>query len=252
MEPTNTLILIVDDNAFNREGITKFFSLAGYNTIEAGNYKEALAVACESVIHAAIIDLAIPESPGGEANQELGFKLAWGLKEKYPLAGVVIFSAYGHYMAEFSKKINEGMRGIAYMLKGCRPSALQNALRDVILGHVVIGREVKELCPFTPGPADNDLSPTEKPYVESAAVAIEMLTPRQRTVVRLLTESLTTGGVADALRVSQKTVENYICQIYQTLGLSDLNGSHDSGHYLRKSAVLVKAWQLHAHSIRTK
>ncbi len=48
---------------------------------------------------------------------------------------------------------------------------------------------------------------------------LALLTPAERTVLRLVAGSMTTREIADRLALSEKTVENRRCRIAQKLGL---------------------------------
>ena len=48
---------------------------------------------------------------------------------------------------------------------------------------------------------------------------LALLTPAERTVLRLVAGSMTTREIADRLALSAKTVENRRCRIAQKLGL---------------------------------
>jgi two-component system nitrate/nitrite response regulator NarL len=48
---------------------------------------------------------------------------------------------------------------------------------------------------------------------------LERLTPGEKTVLRLVSESMTTREIAGLLALSEKTVENRRCAIAQKLGL---------------------------------
>lgn len=50
------------------------------------------------------------------------------------------------------------------------------------------------------------------------------LTPAERTVIRLVGESMTTRQIAERLALSEKTVENRRCRIAQKLGLGGTRG----------------------------
>jgi len=47
------------------------------------------------------------------------------------------------------------------------------------------------------------------------------LTPREQEVMRLIAAGLSNRQIADLLVVSQKTVKNHICRIYQRIGVHE-------------------------------
>jgi DNA-binding NarL/FixJ family response regulator len=134
--------------------------------------------------------------------------------------------------------IREGMRGIAYILKGCPPAALLEAMDTALAGRVLIDPEVMLNPRYLVDDLLERLAPEERPWVEEAAARLEQLTPREREVANRLAASHTTEGIARALHLTVKTVENYISQIYSKLGLDEMS---DQQIELRKSLILAKA-----------
>ncbi len=53
---------------------------------------------------------------------------------------------------------------------------------------------------------------------------LELLTPRQRQILQLVTEGQGTRQIAERLSLSVKTVETHRAQIMQRLGIHDLPG----------------------------
>jgi DNA-binding NarL/FixJ family response regulator len=51
-----------------------------------------------------------------------------------------------------------------------------------------------------------------------------LLTPAERTVLRLVAGAMTTREIAERLALSEKTVENRRCRIAQKLGLGGTRG----------------------------
>ncbi len=51
--------------------------------------------------------------------------------------------------------------------------------------------------------------------------SIEELTPREETILKLLTEGLTNAGIARRLHLSEGTVKNYVSEILSKLHAND-------------------------------
>jgi CheY-like chemotaxis protein len=58
-----TTVLLVDDDAFNREGVRLFLRREHCEVLEAGDAQSALAMAAAGAIHVAVIDISIPPDP---------------------------------------------------------------------------------------------------------------------------------------------------------------------------------------------
>lgn len=239
------IILLVDDDAFNREGLRLYLEQEGFAIREAGDAATAWQVlgalqAGAAAADAAVIDISLPDEPGQKAQpgRSVGVQLAGRIKEARPAFGVVLFSAYEDRGAEVLELIGEGRRGLAYKLKGCQPTALLAALRGVMAGQVIIDPEVTDVRSL----ADrlmSRLTPEERPYVEVAVDLLPQLTPREREVAERLAAAHSNEGVAHALVLEPKSVENNISRIYDKLQLND------APHHLRRAVLLAKACMIY-------
>jgi len=233
-------ILLVDDDAFNRDGLKLFLTREGSEVIEAGDEATAWQLAERERPEAAILDISIPPDAQTKSspNHSYGLRLAQRLKHAYPTLGIVIFSAYDDRGGDVLQLIQSGQRGLAYQLKGSHPRTLLAALRDVLAGRVVIDPEVQ----FNRRGAATDLlqqlTLDERPWVERVLENLNQLTAREHDVVQRLAASHNTEGIAQALSVAPKTAENYITHVYDKLGLNDMGRE---AQHLRKVVVLAKA-----------
>lgn len=238
-------ILLVDDDAFNREGLRLYLEQEGFAILEAGDAATAWQMLGASetgapAADAAVVDISLPAEPGQKAQTgySAGIQLAGRIKDAYPAFGVVLFSAYEDRGAEVLNLIQEGRRGLAYKLKGCQPAALLAALRGVMAGQVIIDPDVTNVHSL----ADRlvaRLTPEERPFVETAAVLLSQLTPREREVADRLAAAHNNEGIAHALVIEPKSVENNISRIYDKLRLND------APHHLRRAVLLAKACMIH-------
>jgi len=238
------IILLVDDDTFNREGIRLFLEQEGFSILEADSVMTAwrALTSCavgSSAVDAAIIDISIPSEPGQKAKpaQSLGIRLASRIKTVYPALGIVLFSAYEDRGAEVADLLQHGGRGIAYKLKGCQPSALLTALNSAMAGQVIIDPEVSNLRSLSDQLLQR-LTPEEQPYVETALDLLTQLTPREREVAELVAAAHSNEGIAHALAIEPKSVENYVSRIYDKLGLND------TPHIVRRVVLLAKAFMI--------
>jgi DNA-binding NarL/FixJ family response regulator len=60
--------------------------------------------------------------------------------------------------------------------------------------------------------------------VVASALAANPLTPRQREVLRMIAEGLTTKAIACTLRISGKTVEAHRTQLMERLNIHEIAG----------------------------
>ena len=90
-------VLLVDDDAFNREGVRLYLTREGLDVVDAGDEAAAWEMAQTQPLDAAVVDISIPpdsHSPSRVA-YSFGIRLANRLKQAYPSLGIVLFSAYG-------------------------------------------------------------------------------------------------------------------------------------------------------------
>lgn len=241
------VVLVVDDNAFNRQGLVLYLVSKGYRTVEAGDEATAAALAAADPPVAAVVDIVIPPTPDGRAltGHSVGLQLVRRLKTINPAMGIVIFSAYEDRGSEIWEFVHEGMRGVAYLLKGESPDRLLRALKDTEAGHVVLDigsvtntrRLVQEMRAR--------LSADEQPWVERAVRLLPTLTEREWEVTRRLASSHNNVGIAEAMGITPKTVENHIGRIYDKLGLSAVD---NHAPQLRKVVLLAKACMIYEFS----
>lgn len=241
---TQNLVLIADDNDFNRDGLALYLRDHGYRTVEAGDGATAYELAAAHHPDSAVVDIVMPEAPGGPAqlSHSVGVDLARRLKALDPAMGVVIFSAYEDRGGEIWQLIREGVHGLAYVLKGARPERLRQALEDARAGRVILDGDAAVGKPQLVQELRDRLSPLERPWVERAVRLMPTLSPREQEVARWLAASHNTLGLVTLLGISQKTVEHHIASLYDKLGLSDVDTVAPT---LRKATLLAKACMLY-------
>lgn len=238
--PKTIKILLVDDDAFNREGMRLYLKREGMEVVEAGDEAAAWEVVQAQSLDAAVIDISIPPDGGSpsKVSNSYGIRLANRIKQTFPAAGVVLFSAYGDRGSEILDMIREGTRGVAYKLKGNQPSALLAAIHEVIAGRVVIDPEVHANRQGLAEELIKRLTSDEGHWVEIAVANFGLLTPREKEIALRLAASHNTEGISQALSISSKTTENYITHIYDKLGLNNI--AQEAPH-MRKVVILSKA-----------
>ena len=232
-------ILLVDDNVFNRDGIRLYLSRKGFNIQEAGDEATAWELAEHQDFVAAVVDISIPPDSDTPVHSEhsYGIHLARKLKVNQPAMGVVLFSAYEDRGAEVLDMVREGVRGIAYKLKGSQPEALLQAIQDVMAGRVVIDPGVHANRPELADQLFERLKSEEKIWVKYALQNFDNLTPREKEIAQRLAAAHNTQSIAQALTLTPKTVENYTGRIYDKLGFSEISVEVTG---LRKAVLLAK------------
>ena len=195
-----TRVLIVDDNAVLRRGVSSLLEAAyGIEVVgEAGNGKEAIALAKELVPDVVLLDVRMPVMDGIAAAGPLS-KIAR-----------VMMLTYSEDEERVSGAIRAGASG--YLVHGrFTPEELELAVTELAEGRNVISPSVVSVVfdALSKGPA------AEKKTGHAP------LTEREGEVMNLLAQGRSNGAIASELFISEKTVKNHINRIYAKLGVTN-------------------------------
>lgn len=147
--------------------------------------------------HIVLLDINMPEMDGYETS-------SW-LKNNYPEVKILALSMYDKEEA-IVKMLQNGARG--YLLKGCRPSELKNALDDIVLKgfHYTEYITDKLLKSLNPEKIKNSMA--------------EMgLNDREIEFIRLACTEMTYTEIADKMCCSPRTVDGYREQTFQKMNV---------------------------------
>ena len=126
-------LLVVDDDPGLRELLHTIFSLDNYLFQTAKNGVDALSILAKSVVHAALVDLRMPEMDG--------LTLLTEIKKKYPGVMVVILTGQG----EISDAVQAIKRGAVDFLKKPFPQEELRARVDQLYRMWVLQEENNNL-----------------------------------------------------------------------------------------------------------
>lgn len=197
-------VLLADDHALVRAGMRALLcELPGMEVVaETGDGLEALSLIGEVRPDVALIDISMPGLNGLE--------LSARARKEYPGTRTVILSM--HADDEFVRRaLVSGASG--YLLKNADRAELEMALRAVSRGETFLSAAVSRR--IAEAYARGGASPSG---------ALEVLTPRQREVLQLVAEGLSSKEIAYRLDVSVKTVETHRTDLMQRLGIHGVAG----------------------------
>ena len=196
-------VLLADDHSLVRAGIRSLLgAMADVQVVaEASSGEEALELAAREQPDVVLMDIAMKGITGLDA--------AARMRERHPGVRVVILSM--HSGEEYvMQALRAGAAG--FLLKDAATGELELALRSVIRGESwfspAVSRQVVEGYVQRVG---GDAGP-------------DVLTARQREVLRLVAGGKSTKEIAFALNLSVKTVETHRAQIMERLGIRDVAG----------------------------
>ena len=187
-------LLLVDDHPVVRAGYQRLLEQAGDMRVvaQAGNADEALAAFTAHEPDVTVTDLAMPGLGGLELIRRLLARSA--------NARVLVFSMHDSAML-VRRAFEVGARG--YLSKSSAPESLLDAVRRVHGG-------------------DNYLSPdlpADLLQLGTPPALLDVLTPREFEIFRLLARGESLSDCATLLKLSQKTISNHQTTIKEKLGV---------------------------------
>jgi len=192
-----TCIMLVDDHAVVRAGVRRLLEQqSGFSVVaEAESGERAYQLFGEHLPDITIMDLTMPGMGGMEAIRRI--------IARYPTARVLVLSM--HENAAFaSQALKAGAKG--YLAKSGLAEELVGALQALVRGQTYISAEVAKKI------ALQTLQGSDDP--------MQQLSAREFEIFRLLAEGQDNEAIAQALKISGKTVANYQTIIKQKLGVS--------------------------------
>jgi DNA-binding NarL/FixJ family response regulator len=202
MSALKTRILLADDHAVVRRGLRLVLEAEPDLEViaETGDGAEAVTRGLHDDVDLAVIDITMPRMTGLQATREL--------HRRRPGLRILMLS-----MHENERYLYEALKAGAsgYVLKTVADRDLVEACRAAIRGE-------RFLYPgaMTPLIADYlDRARNDRPLRE------DPLTAREQEVVKLVAEGYTNKQIAEALVISEKTVERHRANILAKLGMRD-------------------------------
>jgi DNA-binding NarL/FixJ family response regulator len=199
--PERLRIVIAEDAAIMRDGLTQTLARRGHEVVAAVADAESLLQAVEE--HrpdVAIIDVRMPPTHTDE-----GLRAARSIHAGHPGVGVLVFSQYVETRAA-AELFATAPAGVGYLLKDrvADVSDFIDAIAQVARGGTVLDPEVVRQL-LTAG---------------RRADTLAALTPREREVLSLIAQGRTNAAIAGTLFISGKVVEKHVANIFDKLGLA--------------------------------
>ncbi|HET8913481.1 MAG TPA: response regulator transcription factor [Ktedonobacteraceae bacterium] len=204
-------ILLADDHDILRQGLKLLLGLQPDLEVigEARTGQEAVASAEELQPDVVLLDISMPKMDGFEACRLI--------RERQPDTYILILTM--HESEEyFLQALRMGASG--YIIKKAAPTDLITAVRTVAQGEAFLypglAKALVRAYVNQPNPSNNQ---REK---SSLAHELEILTPREMEVLRLVAEGKTNQEIADLLVLSIKTIQAHRANVMEKLGLQNV------------------------------
>jgi DNA-binding NarL/FixJ family response regulator len=200
--PLKTRILLADDHVVVRRGLRLVLDSEPDLEVvaEVSDGAEAVQRALAGDVHLAILDISMPRMTGLQATREI--------TQRAPDVRVLILS-----MHDSEKYLYEALRAGAsgYVLKSVADRDLVESCRATMRGE-----------PFLyPGAITSLIRDYLDRVRDGEATREDPLSPRENEIVKLIAESYSSRQIAEALVISEKTVERHRSNIFAKLGMND-------------------------------
>ncbi len=200
----NNSVVLVDDHELVRAGIRTLL-----NTIDAievigecGDGLDAIAMVKRLQPNLLVLDISIKSLSGMEVVKQIS-------AQSIPVK-ILILSMHNN-VEYVAKCLKDGADG--YLLKDAAVDELEPAIRKVLQGGNYISKEI-DISLLDKLLTTNQLTPS----------LLELLTSRQKQILRLIAEGYSTRQIAESVCVSIKTVETHRAHIMARLQIFDIAG----------------------------
>jgi len=199
-----TTIVVADDHKIVREGLVKLLEgRADFSVIgEASDGEEAVQMVLEKKPDVVIMDIWMPRLSGIDATRRIG--------KRGSQAKILVLS-----MHESRTYVEEVLRAGAagYIVKNSASSDLLQAIDAVRAGSSYLSPAItQQVVDAIARPGDSSPS------------GVAMLTDREREVLQLIAEGLSSKEIAGMLGVSLKTVDSHRSNLMEKLDIHKVSG----------------------------
>lgn len=185
MKKKLTKVILVDDHPVVMEGLKALLSNNEHLSVVGGftTGKETLTFLKRNNVDVIFLDIALPDMNG--------LDLCRTLKEQYPDTLILAISNHDE-RSMISQMLQNGASG--YLLKNSSSEELMQAIEQALRGELALTPEVKKVL------IHGAIEKTRN---------IPRLTRREREIIKLVADGLTTANIAEKLFISPLTVETH-------------------------------------------
>ncbi len=216
--PGSTIgVLLVDDHDILRQGLKLLLSMQqGIKVVgEARTGQDAISLTKELMPDVVVMDITMPNMDGLEACRVI--------RKEQPATQVLILTM--HESEEyFLQALHVGAAG--YLVKKAAPSDLQLAISAIAQGGAFLYPGLAKALIrsyIISSTHETQTTPDHKIITSSnLAQALQVLTPRELEILKLVAEGFTNQEIADQLTLSIKTVQAHRANVMEKLDLRDV------------------------------
>jgi two-component system, NarL family, response regulator DegU len=201
-------VVLADDHALFREGLTRILSLEKDVLVvgEASRGDEVAKVVERTRPDVLLLDLKMPK---GDVVQTL-----LELNEKNPSTKVIILTAF----SEDENILNAAKGGAkGYVMKGVSSSTLLQAIKMTHSGGLWIDKDTPSAVAFE----EIARARHGKLASDSSSGPMKSLTKREMEILRLVAEGLTNEEIGKRIFISEKTVKTHLTNVFDKLKVNN-------------------------------
>ncbi len=190
-------VLILDDHEIVRRGVADLLNSQDDMTVvaEASNGGEALRAVAQHSPDVAVLDVRL----GGET----GIEVCRDIRSAHPEVACLMLTSF----ADDQAAVDAAMAGAAgYVLKQIGSNDLVEAIRKVAAGAQLLDRAEVRL--------------RLQRLKDSETGAVMSLTAQEQRIFEYLGEGMSNRQIADEMFLAEKTVKNYVSNLFTKLGIS--------------------------------
>jgi DNA-binding NarL/FixJ family response regulator len=194
-------VLIADDHTVVRKGLRSLLSSEKYGIEvigEASNGNEAITQAEKLKPDVILMDLVMPEKTGLEAIVEI--------KKSQPHARILVLTSFADD-ENISSAIKAGAYG--FLLKDTSPDELVQTIQSVFKDKLTIPQEFTHILL------------AKKDVDEERDSKGEILTPREKDVLKCVAQGMSNKQIAHTLFISTTTVRSHVSNMIRKLDLDN-------------------------------
>lgn len=195
----NATLLLIDDHPMLRNGVKQLLSMSpGLSVVgEASDGEQGVTLAAQLDPDLILLDLNMPGMNGLETLSRL--------REQALSGRVVVFSVSDHE-DDVVSALKNGADG--YLLKDMEPEDLLAALHQAASGKMVLS---ETLMPILAASLRENRSGSDR--------SIQLLTPRERDILKLLAQGLSNKVIARKLSITESTVKVHVKHLLKKMKL---------------------------------
>ncbi len=193
-----TRVFLLDDHEVVRRGLRELLESEDDMEVvgEAGTAEEALGRIPATSPHVAVLDMRLPDGDGIEVCREV--------RSRHPEIACIMLTSFSDDDAVYAA-ILAGAAG--YLLKQVRGNDLVDAIRRVAAGESLLDPAVTTRVLERLRHKDDD-------------DPLAALTDQERKILEHIAEGLTNRQIGERMFLAEKTVKNYVSNMFAKLGMS--------------------------------